>query len=122
MKRERGVSLSQLLFWGFGLALLAVTGMKVVPSVIEYYTILKNVKAVAGQVNGSSSVADVRNRYGKFVEIDDTKSVKPEDLEIYKDNGQIVISFAYSHKIKLGGPVSLVIDYQGSSAGTGRGE
>jgi uncharacterized protein DUF4845 len=122
MKRERGVSLSKLLFWGFGLALLAIFGMKVVPSVIEYYTILKDVKTVAGQASASSSVAEVRNAFAKYQDIDELKSIKASDLEIYKDNGQIVISFAYTHKIKIGGPVSLVIDYQGSSAGKGRGD
>lgn len=122
MKRERGVSLSQLFFWGFGLALLAVVGMKVVPSVIEYYTILKDVKTVAGQVNGSSSVAEVRNAFAKYQDIDNLQSIKAQDLEIYKEDGQIVIAFAYTHKIKIGGPVSLVIDYQGSSTGKGRGE
>lgn len=121
MKRERGVSLSQLLFWGFALALLAVAGMKVVPSVIEYYTILKDVKTVAAQVNASSSVAEVRNAFAKYADIDNLKAITPQDLEIYKEDGQIVIAFSYSHKIKLGGPVSLVIDYQGSSTGSGRG-
>ena len=122
MNKQRGVSLAKLMVGGFLLALLAIVAMKVVPSVIEYYKIEKAVKAVAGQASSSTSVAEVRNAYAKYVDIDVIKAVQPEDLEIYKDGGQLVISFSYSQKIKIGGPVSLVIDYEGSSTGSGRGE
>ena len=122
MKSQRGLSLVKLLVGGFLLALLAIAGMKVVPSVIEFYKIKKAVTAVAGQASGNTSVSEVRNAYAKFVEIDVIKAVQPQDLEIYKDSGELVISFSYSQKIKIGGPVSLVIDYEGSSTGSGRGE
>ena len=122
MKAQRGLSLVKLLVGGFLLALLAIAGMKVVPSVIEFYKIKKAVTAVAGQASGNTSVSEVRNAYAKFVEIDVIKAVQPQDLEIYKDSGELVISFSYSQKIKIGGPVSLVIDYEGSSTGSGRGE
>lgn len=122
MKKERGLSLVRLLVGGFLLALLAIAAMKVVPSVIEYYKIEKAVRTVAGQATGSTTVGEVRNAYAKFVDIDVIKAVQPEDLEVYKDSGQIVISFSYSQKIKIAGPVSLVIDYEGASTGSGRGE
>lgn len=122
MKSQRGLSLVKLLVGGFLLALLAIAGMKVVPSVIEYYKIKKAITAVAGQANSNTSVSEVRTAYAKYVEIDVIKAVQPQDLEVYKDSGELVISFSYSQKIKLGGPVSLVIDYEGSSTGSGRGE
>lgn len=122
MKSQRGLSLVKLLVGGFLLALLAIAGMKVVPSVLEFYKIKKAVTAVAGQSNSNTSVSEVRNAYAKYVDIDVIKAVQPQDLEIYKDSGELVISFSYSQKIKIGGPVSLVIDYEGSSTGSGRGE
>ena len=40
MKYQRGVALSGLIFWGVVITLVAVLGMKVVPTTIEYYKIL----------------------------------------------------------------------------------
>jgi hypothetical protein len=45
MKYQRGVALSGLIFWGVIFFLVAVLGMKVAPTTIEYYKILKNTKA-----------------------------------------------------------------------------
>lgn len=117
MKRQRGIALGQLLFWGFGLAIVLVLSMKAIPAVIEYYTILKNVKAVAGQVGEDTTVSQVRSAYAKYVEIDDTEAVLPNDLEVFKDGGQIVISFSYTEKVHLFGPVSLAFDFEGSATG-----
>lgn len=115
--RQRGIALGQLIVWGFLLALVAIMGMKAVPSAIEFYTILKNVKTVAAQVSADSTVRDVRNAYAKYAEIDSTKALTPDDLDIYKEGGRIVIAFSYSDKIPLMGPVSLLIDYEGSATG-----
>ena len=46
MKKQRGVALSGLLFWGFVVAMVAVLGLKVAPTAIEYYKILKDAKSV----------------------------------------------------------------------------
>ena len=50
MNKQRGVALSGLLFWGIVLVLVSVLGMKVVPTYIEYYKILKDAKATAEKV------------------------------------------------------------------------
>ena len=54
--------------------------------------------------------------YARQAEIDHTSDIKPEDLEISKEGNQIVISFAYDKRIPLFGPVSLLIDFEGSTA------
>ena len=50
MKHQRGLALSQLIFWGIIIALAAVLGMKVVPTTVEYYKILKDAKASVNKV------------------------------------------------------------------------
>ncbi|HRE15723.1 MAG TPA: DUF4845 domain-containing protein [Rhodocyclaceae bacterium] len=110
MNRQRGVSLSALMMWGVVLVVVTMLGMKVVPSAIEYYKLKKDIHATVEQSNQNSSVADVRRAFSKFAEIDHL-AFKPEDLDITKENGQIVISFEYEKKIPLFANVSLVIDY-----------
>lgn len=116
MKSQRGVALSGLLFWGVVIILVAVLGMKVAPTAIEYAKILKDSKAVVAQVGKDATVTDVRNAFNKYAEVDQL-SFKGDQLDISKESGQIVISFAYEKRIPLFANVSLLIDYQGSTAG-----
>uniref|UniRef100_Q47EF8 Possible transmembrane protein n=1 Tax=Dechloromonas aromatica (strain RCB) TaxID=159087 RepID=Q47EF8_DECAR len=116
MKNQRGVALSGLLFWSVVLVLVAVLGMKVVPTYIEYTKILKDAKSTVSQVGADSTVADVRKTFDKFADID-MLDFKSSQLDISKDGGRIVIEFAYEKRIPLFWNVSLLIDYKGSTAG-----
>jgi hypothetical protein len=118
MNRQRGVSLSGLLIGLVIVIAVALLGMKVAPSAIEYFKILKAVKAVAQDAaTKSGSINDIRVAYTRHVQVGDMTKVAPTDLEITKDDaGQVVISFAYEDKIPLFANVSLAIDYEGSSA------
>lgn len=119
MKYQRGFSLSNLMVWGIIFALVAVGAMKVAPSAIEYYKIQKNIKAVAASVPPDATVSQVKSSFSKYAEVDHLK-FSADDLEITKDSGQVVISFAYEKKIPLFGNVSLLIDYKGSTAPSGK--
>lgn len=116
MKYQRGISLSGLLVWGVILVVVAATGMKIVPSVIEYSKILKDSKAVVAQVGKDATVVDVKKAFDRFADIDQL-DFKADQLDISKEGGQIVISFAYEKRIPLFANVSLVIDYKGSTSG-----
>lgn len=113
--KQSGVSLSGLLVSAVLLAMVALLGMKVVPSVIEYFNIVKAVKKVSGGDTSQSSVAEVRKAFERQATIDDFKSVKGQDLDISKDGGQLVISFAYEQRIPLFSGVSLLIEFEGSN-------
>lgn len=116
MKYQRGVALSGLLFWGIVLILVSVLGMKVAPTYLEYYKILKDAKGAVSQVGADATVADVRRAFDKFAEID-MVDFPASNLDISKDNGRIIIEFAYEKRIPLFWNVSLLIDYKGSTAG-----
>jgi hypothetical protein len=115
MRYQRGVALSGLLFWGFVIIMVSVLGLKVAPTAIEYFKILKDSKAVVGQVPETASVAEVRTAFNKFAEVDHL-DFKADQLDISKENGKIVISFEYEKRIPLFYNVSLLIDYKGSTA------
>jgi hypothetical protein len=115
MKRQRGVALSGLLLWGSVLGLAAVLGMKVAPEYAEYYSIVKAVKSVAAQAAGKT-VSDIRMDFSKQALAGYFKAVQASELDISKNGGEIVIAFSYEKRIPLFLNVSLLIDFQGSSA------
>lgn len=115
MNKQRGVALSGLIFWGIVLVLVAVLGMKVLPTYLEYFKILKDAKATVAKANPESTVADIRKVFDRFAEIDMLK-FDSKDLDISKEGGRVVIEFAYEKRIPLFANVSLLIEYQGSTA------
>lgn len=118
MKRQRGVSLSGLMVGVVILIVIALLGMKVAPSVLEYFQIIKAIKAVTQDISlKDRTLTEVRVAYSRQMQVGNFSKVEPTDLEITKDeSGSLVISFAYSDKIPLFANVSLLIDYEGSSA------
>lgn len=118
-KFQRGISLSGLLVWGVILILVATTGMKVLPSVIEYQKIQKDSKAAVAQAGQGATVADVKNAFNRYAEIDQI-DFPADQLDISKEGGQVVVSFAYEKRIPLFWNVSLLIDYKGSTSATGK--
>ena len=116
MKKQRGLAISGLMFWGVIIGIVAMLGVKVVPEVIDYYKILKSVKSTAANSSGKT-VPEIRTAFSKYAEIEHIKTVTPADLDISKEGSQVVIGFAYEKRIPLFFNVSLVIDFQGSSAG-----
>jgi hypothetical protein len=121
-KNQKGVSLSGLMLWGFVLAMVALVVIKIAPTAIEYYKIQKIIKTVAAAAAATATVPELRTAYSKYAEIDHISDVRPEDLDITKEGNQIVLSFAYDKRIPLFGPVSLLIEYQASTTGRGKGE
>jgi hypothetical protein len=115
MSRQRGVTLSGLLFWSIILVALAVLGMKVAPAYIDYFSIVKAVKTVAAQAPGKT-VSDIRMDFSKQEQVGYFKDVKASELDISKNGNEVVISFSYEKRIPLFLNVSLLIDFQGSSA------
>lgn len=117
MKLQRGVSLNGLMIGGVVLALVALLAMKALPPWIEYGNLLKAVKGTAADSSlKDATVSQVRAAFGKRADMDDVKSVTPQDIQVTKEGNELVISFEYEKKVPLFGNASLVFDFEGSSA------
>jgi hypothetical protein len=114
-KKQAGVSISGLLVWSVVIAMIALLGMKVTPAVIEYFQIVAAVKAVSNDPGAKTSVAEARKAFDRRSTIDDFKSITAQDLDITKDGGDLVVSFAYENRVPLFANVSLLIYFEGSS-------
>lgn len=114
-KQQRGLSLSGLLMGSVLLIVVAMLGIKVVPSYIEFFAIKKAVNAVASEKGESASVAQIRNAFDLRRSVDDFTSVTGADIEISKDSGGVVISAHYRKEIPLVGNAGLYINFSAVS-------
>ncbi len=112
--KQRGVSLFGLMFWAILIGALSLLGMKVLPTLNEYFTIKRAVEKIA--LSGATSVPEIRTAFDKQKDIEfSIKSISGKDLEVTKEAEKVVIKFAYEAKVGIVSPVSLLIEYEGRS-------
>ena len=111
---QRGVTLFGLMFWAIVVGIVALIGMKVLPTLNEYFTIKRTVEKIAS--SGASTVPEIRNAFDRQKDIEySIVSIGGKDLEITKVNEKVVIAFAYNKEIELMAPVYLLLKYEGRS-------
>lgn len=109
--RQRGVSVLGMLAVGAVVALLVVLLARLVPTLIEYQAVQKAVNRAAT----GTTVAEIRTLFNKAASIDDISALSGNDLQISKDNNQVVVAFEYEREIHLFGPAYLLMRYAGRS-------
>ena len=118
MRRQHGIGIVGLVFVLVIVAFVAIIGVKLVPVYIEYFSIKRAlVNAARSPEARNGSAADLRKAFARRVEVDNIKAVAPADVDISKENGNPVLSVAYSSKIPLFGNINACIDFTASSAG-----
>jgi hypothetical protein len=113
---QKGLSLVVLILVLVALAVVALFGMKVFPSYLEYRSAKGAIEAIARD-NPGASPNDVRRSFESRATIDDVNSVKASDLEIAKEGNAVAISFAYRKEVPLFRNVGLYIDYAARAGG-----
>jgi len=113
--KQLGVSMFALLIVAAILIALAVIGMKLTPSYIEFFAIKKAVNALASESRGGASVTEIRRGFDNRATIDDISSVKGADLEVTKDSGGVVISATYRKEIPLAANIGVYIEFNATS-------
>lgn len=113
--KQRGMTLSGLLIGAFVVAVVALVGMKMVPEYIEHRAIASAVKKVASEAGPEATVGQIRAAFDRQANVDYITSITGADLDITKERGVIVVSYAYEKRIPLVANVSLLLDFSGSS-------
>ncbi|KAF3997965.1 DUF4845 domain-containing protein [Glaciimonas immobilis] len=111
--RQQGITLFGLIVWVAILGFGAMMTAKVVPTVIEYMSIKKAIASV--KLNGGT-VKQIQDAFDRQAEVGYIDALHGKDLGITKNGEDIEISFAYQKTIPLVAPVSLLIDYSGTTA------
>ena len=112
--KQTGVSLSGLIIALVVLAVIALIGFRVGPAYSEYFTAKSIIKTIATE-NRAGTVASIRKAWVGKTMIEEIKVISETDLEITKDGGEVVISFAYKKEVPLFANIGLYLDFAASS-------
>lgn len=112
--QQRGITLFGLLIWAVVVGFVALVGMRVLPTLNEYFTIQRTINKIATE--GITTVPAIRSAFEKQKDIEySISSITGKDLSITKENDKVVIGFAYDKEIELMKPVFILIKYEGRS-------
>ena len=117
--RQRGLSIVGLIFGSVVLVFVLLLGMKLFPPYLEFFTAKKHIIQIA-QEQRAGTVGDVRKAWQLKTAIDDVSAITDKDLEITKDGGEIVISFAYRKEVPLFANVGVYLDFAANSKASER--
>ncbi len=113
--RQRGVSLMGLIFGAVILIFVLLLGMKTLPPWLDYFAAKKLIIQIAQEQRGGS-VNDIRRAWQLKASVDNVDNVvSDKDLEITKEGGEVVISFAYRKEVPLFANVGVYMDFAASS-------
>ncbi|MFZ6873016.1 DUF4845 domain-containing protein [Undibacterium sp. Di27W] len=117
MQKQKGMTLIGLLMAISLVILVAMIAMKVVPTAIEYNSIMK---AINSTKNAGTTPKDIQLAFERQRGVGYFDAVTSKDLIIVRNNdGGFDLSFAYEKKIPLIGPASILMEYSGTTAKSG---
>ena len=119
MKRQRGVTLSGLIIVLFLLIVGALLGFKLFTPYSQYFTIQKAFKDLSQRTEVKAGTRrDVMAAWQPIALIQNITTVSGDDIEITKEGNDVIISASYSVKVPLFLNISLLIDFNPTSAST----
>jgi len=115
--RQMGISPIGVLIVGGFLGFILLIGFRTVPALNEFFAIQRIIKLVAEEGDGGAPISELRRSFDRRGQIDDVVTVSGTDLDITKEAGKVVIEVQYSRKVPVVANVSLLIDFQATTAG-----
>ena len=91
-RRQRGVTLFGLMFWAIVVGFLALVGMRVLPTVNEFFTIQKAVNKVAHE--GGSTVPEIRASFDRLAR-SSNPSMSSKNARSYRDAYSRTVFFSF---------------------------
>lgn len=114
-RKQSGIGLAGLMVGAVIFIVVAMIGLKLTPSYIEFFAIKKAVNAVASDARGGASVAEIRKSFDQRATIDAIESVKGADLEVTKDSTGVVVTASYRKEIPLVANIGVYIEFNANS-------
>ncbi len=116
-KQQQGATFLGMLFIAACIVFVAIIGVKMVPSYIEFFSIKKILVSMRNAGEMKEGPKEIRAAFDRRASIDNITSIKGDELEISKDGEEALVTATYSVKVPLMGNVSACMDFKTASSG-----
>ncbi len=109
--RQSGLTLIGFLFVAAVVVVVGLVGFRVLPSYIEYFSVKK---ALAGALDDAvdGQPATVRRFFERRISAEYIDSIDWRNLEVTKQNNQIVGTIAWENRLPLVYNISLLLEFE----------
>lgn len=115
-KKQQGVSLPNLLVWSGAIVILAIFGMRLIPSYIEFNAVKQTLITLANSPElRDASPREIRMAFDKRAAIHNIESVNGSDVIVDKQGERLSLSTSYTVSKPLFANFSLLIDFDATS-------
>lgn len=120
MDKQRGATVLGMFFIAALVASGAILAAKLVPAYLEFMSVKKilNSMATGGDLK-TMSPKEIQNSFFRRADIDNVRSVKPEDIAISREGNQSSVTVEYSVKVPVVANVSACMDFSASTSAQG---
>jgi hypothetical protein len=115
--QQRGMSFGGFIFGAFLLVICAIFGFRLIPAYIQDATIKNTFIEIAHDPNMQNATPhDILQSFDRHSAVDDITAIKSSDIVISSDGATPVLSASYSVRIPVAGNISLLLEFNPSSA------
>ena len=112
MRKEQGVTLTGFMVVAVILIFCLLFAFKIGPSYFEYWTIKKQLKALAADpVSREPNRRNFEAAFAARQTLENIKSIGAGDVSITKEGNDVLLSAEYSSKVHLFGNLSACMDF-----------
>jgi hypothetical protein len=115
-RTQRGITLTGALAGMIVLAFLGLLAAKLLPAYLEYFSVMKVLRAMEAAGDTKGTVREIRNSFEKRNMIEGIQSIHGDDFEVTKDGGETVMTGNWSVKVPIIYNVSACIDFTATTA------
>jgi hypothetical protein len=115
--KQRGLSFVGLIMVAAGVVLVAILGLKLVPTYVHSAQVSQILKAIANDPDmKGATIREIKDAYNKRANINFITDIAAEDLVIDNTGGRLSLSASYSVRIPIAGNITLVLEFNPSSS------
>ena len=111
------MSFSGFIFTAFLLVICAIFGFRLIPAYIQDATINSTFNEISRDPSMQNATPhDIMNSFDRHSSVDDITAIKSSDIVISSNGATPVLSASYSVRIPVAGNISLLLEFNPSSA------
>ena len=114
--RQSGITIIGFLFVAAVVLSVAMIGFRVLPSYIEYFSVEKTLRQTLLGARDGVTLAEFRRDFDLKASADYIDSVRGSDIELNKQDNQLIATAAWTKTLPLVGNASILLDFQASAS------
>jgi len=116
--QQRGMSFGGFIFAAFLLVICAIFGFRLIPAYIQDATIKNIFVEIAHDPSMQNATPhDIQASFDRHSSVDDITAIRASDIVISSNGATPVLSASYTVKIPVAGNISVLLEFNPSSAG-----